>query len=169
MEAEYGLNDLGTRPRATTVWKGDWDSFKRRIKAAGILRGFQEALRKGEKLADAGIMTAKEIKTESTKWSEELVQTSETLAAILLLSLESTKRPQQSIVINRDVNQQENGVLMWAELIRHFEKGSKEMRVSALRRDFETDMLKTGEHPNELYGRLVAVNSKLKSLGSGYK
>ncbi len=58
---------------------------------------------------------------------------------------------------------------MWAELIKHFEKGSKEMRVSALRRDFETDMLKTGEHPNELYGRLVAVNSKLKSLGSGYK
>ncbi len=40
--------------------------------------------------------------------------------------------------------------------------------MSALRRDFEVDALKTDEHPNELYGRLVAVNSKLKGLGSGY-
>ncbi len=87
---------------------------------------------------------------------------------MLLLSLEETTGPQRSLIINRDVETEENGILMWADLIKHFEKGSKEIRVSALRRDFEVDALKTDEHPNELYGRLVAVNSKLKGLGSGY-
>ncbi len=59
----------------------------------------------------------------------KLKQQSRKLAAMLLLSLEETTGPQRSLIINRDVETEENGILMWADLIKHFEKGSKEIRV----------------------------------------
>ncbi len=168
MEAEDGLNGLGMKSSTTTVWKGDWESFKRRMKAAGILHGFQKALKEGETLAAAETLTTKEMKKETAKWSEDLEDRSEKLAAILLLSLESTRGPQQSVVVNRSVDEEDNGILMWADLIRHFERGSREIRMATLQREWETSELNVNEHPNELYGRLVAINSKLKSLGAGY-
>ncbi len=158
----------GMKPSSVITWNDDWDSYKRRMRAAGILNGFRVALRKGETLASEGTLTVKETKLETTKWSEGLEESSEKLAAVLLLSLESTRGPQQSIVINRSSSEEENGILMWADLIRHFEKGSKEIRMSELQRNWEMNEAKPDEHPNELYGRLIAINSKLKSLRAGY-
>ncbi len=158
----------GMKPNTSIMWNGDWDSYKRRIRAAGILNRFQKALRKGETLASKGTLTEKETKLETTKWSEDLEESFERLAAVLLLSLESTRGPQQSIVINRSSGEEENGILIWADLIRHFEKGSREIKMSELQRNWETNEAKPDEHPNELYGRLIAINSKLKSLGAGY-
>ncbi len=109
-----------------------------------------------------------EVKPGTAEWSEDLEESSERLAAVLLLSLESTKGPQQSIVINRSSNEEENGILMWAELIRHFERGSKEIQMTELQRNWETNEVRSEEHPSKLYGRLIAINSKLKGLGAGY-
>ncbi len=151
------------KPSAIIQWRGDWESYKRRMKAAGILNGLQMALKKGEILA-----SVREATEEKDKWSVDLIESSERLAAVLLLSLESTKGPQQSIIINRCSSEEENGVRMWADLIKHFEKGSVDIRKSDLQRDWETNVARLGEHPNELFGRLITINSKLKNLGAGY-
>ncbi len=84
------------------------------------------------------------------------------------MSLESSKGPQQSIIINRHSNEQINGIKMWAGLVRHFERGSVDMKKSNLQRDWETNVANLGEHSNELYGRLIAINGKLMSLSAGY-
>ncbi len=144
-------------------WRGDWDSYKTRMEAAGILNGLQNALKKGEQLA-----TKDPNKEEEKELYDDPVESSERLAAVLLLSLEPTKGPQQSIVMNRCSEEKHDGVRMWADLIRHFEMGSVDLRKSDLQRDWETNVIKPGEHPNELYSRLIAINSKLRALGSGY-
>ncbi len=168
MEAEDGYEKSGMKTSTMTAWQGDWASFKRRLKAAGILNGIQEAMQMGDTLASKGAIPMKNQEEEVEKWNKKLVQQSERLAALLLLSLESTKGPQQSLVINRSMGTEENGVLMWADLVRHFEKSSKELRMSALQKEWERNTLKAGEHPNELYGRLVTINSKMEGLGGGY-
>ncbi len=156
------------KPSSVITWNGDWDSYKRRMRAAGILNGLQKALKRGEALASKGIVTEKETKEQVTEWPEDMKESSEKLAAVLLLSLESTRGPQQSIVVNRSSTEEENGILMWADLVRHFEKGSVELKMSDLQKEWEENEVKRGEHPNELYGRLIAINSKLKNLGAGY-
>ncbi len=50
-----------------------------------------------------------------------------------------------------------DGIMVWADLIRHFERRSTELRKLDLRRDWENCMIKLGELPNEFYGRLVAL------------
>ncbi len=57
--------------------------------------------------------------------------------------------------------------LRCGHLIRHFEKGSTELRKLDLRRDWENCTIKLGEHPSEFYGRLIALNSKMESMSAG--
>ncbi len=84
------------------------------------------------------------------------------------MSLEQSTRPQQSIIINRHSNELVNGIKMWVDLVRHFEKGFIDIRKSNLQREWETNVASMGEHPSQLYGRLIAINSKLINLGAGY-
>ncbi len=100
--------------------------------------------------------------------TNELKIKSEKLAHILLLMLESTRGTQQSIVVNRTRGKRTNGVEMWADLIRHFEKGSKEVRMSVLHGDWESRRLMDDEHPNDLYGRLININAQLEGLDTEY-
>ncbi len=167
MEAEDGF-DLSAKKTAMTAWRGDWASYKRQLKAIGILNDVRDALKLGETTASKERVPMEDLKDELGKWDEKMVQQSERLGALLLLSLDSTKGPQQSLVVNRSAGMEDNGVLMWADLVRHFERSSKEVRVSVLQKDWEQNTLAAGEHQNELYGRLVATNSKLKGLGVGY-
>ncbi len=53
MEAEDGF-DPSIRKNTTTAWRGDWASFKRRLRAAGTLNGIRDAMRLGEALAAKG-------------------------------------------------------------------------------------------------------------------
>ncbi len=168
MEAAYGYEKSNMKTSTVTAWQGDWASFKRRFKAVSILNGTQEAMRVGEALASKGAVPIETTKVEMDERNEKLEQQSERLAAMLLLSLEGTKGPQQSLVINRYVGMEENDILMWADLIRHFEMSSREVRMSALQKEWEKSTLEAGEHPNELYGRLIATSSKLKGLNAGY-
>ncbi len=168
MEAEDGLKGLAMKSNTIIAWQGDWESFKRRLKATGILNGTKKAMQKGEELAVKQKTQSKIVKEEADDWNENLVDQSERLAAILLLALEGTKVPQQSIVINRSVGTESNGIQMWADLIKHFEMSSREVRMSALLKEWERCTLKEGEHPNELYGKLTAINSKLEALNAGH-
>ncbi len=169
METEDGSGNPKMSAKPTIARQVDWASFKRRIKAAGIFSGIKETLKMGEEIAANGITPRQDPKIEAEKWEEhELQNQSEKLAALLLLSLDMTNGPQQSLVINRSEETENNGILMWSDLIKHFEKASKEVRMSTWQKDWEHEILKTGEHPNELYGRLIMINSKLKGLDAGY-
>ncbi len=156
-------NEKALKPNASITWNRDWDSYKRRMKAAGILNGFQKALKKGEALASK---SKKEEEVE--KWPEDIVESSERLAAVLVLSLESTRGPQQSIVVNRSSAEEEDGISMWADLVRHFEKGLVDLKIADLQKEWEMEAMRQNEHPSELCGRLVAINSKLKNLRVGF-
>ncbi len=157
-----------TRRATITAWRNDWASFKRRFRAAGTLNGVKQAMKLGEALAAKGVIPIEDLKEEQREWSEGTLAQSERLAALLLLALDSTTGPQQSLVINRNTGMEDNGIAMWADLIRHFERGSKEIRMSTLQKEWEQSVLKVGEHPHELYGRLLATNSKLTELGVGH-
>ncbi len=143
-------------------WGGEWTSFRKRFKAAANLNGVRDALKAGELSA-----SDEETKIDAGLQKKATLQ-SERLAALLILSLEPTKGPQRSIVVNTSVEEEEDGVLMWARLVRHFEKSTREIRLAALLQEWEGETLGVEEHPDELHGRLVAMNSKLASLGEGY-
>ncbi len=64
----------------------------------------------------------------------EMEELSERLATVLVWSLESTVGPQQSIVVNRKLGAEDGGISMWADLIRHFEKGSTDLRKVATKK-----------------------------------
>ncbi len=162
MEAEDGSAYL---TKATvTSWKGDWSSFKQRFRAAGNLNGIREALRAGELLASGDAAQKEEdIKTGV----EKLAHQSEKLAALLVLALEPTKGPQRSLVINVKAGEEDNGVQMWANLIKHFETSTREVRIASLLQQWEKEELRPSEHPDELHGRLTATNSKLVKPGRG--
>ncbi len=93
---------------------------------------------------------------------------SERLAALLVLALEPTKGPQRSLVVNTSTGDEDDGVLMWANLIKHFETSTRETRIASLLQLWEREALRQGEYPDELYGRLTAINSRLAGLGEEY-
>ncbi len=112
MEAGDGSTSLG---KATvTNWQGDWSSFKKRFSAAGSLNGVRDALRAGE------LASGDTAHFEDSKVAERAAHQSERLDALLILALELTKGPQRSLVVNRKTCEEDNGVLMWANLIKHF-------------------------------------------------
>ncbi len=129
------------------------------MKAAGTMNGLRPAMDIGEKLAVNG-----HEKEEPYQFQDQ-DEPSRKLAAILVWSLESTVGPQQSIVVNRRIGTEDDGIRMWVELIRHFEKGSADLRKIDLHQNWENCVMKLGEHPNVFYGRLEAINSKLANLG----
>ncbi len=132
--------------------------FKREMLAAGTLSGLKPALKLSEEVAAQG-----HEKLEICHGAE-MTQLSEKLAAILVLALGSTMGPQQSIVVNREAGKEDDGISMWADLIRHFEKGSMDLRKMDLHKSWENIKMDMGEHPNVFYGKLVAVSSKLAKL-----
>ncbi len=125
------------RSNVSITWNGDWESYKRGMEATGILNGLEEALVRGEELARGEAKTEPTAEADGEAKPVELTITSKKLAAILLLSLESTKGPQQSIAVNRRWGEEYDGIRMWADLIRHFERGSTELRKLDLRREWE--------------------------------
>ncbi len=137
------------------------------MEANGILNGLEQALVKGEELARDKTKSEPPTETDGEARSEKLRETSKRLACILLLSLESTEGPQYSIAVNRRWGEECDGIKMWADLIRHFERGSTELRKLDLRRDWENCTIKLREHPSEFYGRLIALNSKMESMSTG--
>ncbi len=156
-----GLTTLG---KATvTSWQGDWSSFKKRFRAAGNLNGVRDALRAGELLAsrDTGHI-------EESKMAGKVAHQSERLAALLVLALEPTKGAQRSLVVNTSTSDEDNGVLIWANLIKYFETSTRETRIASLLQLWERETLKQSEHPDELYGCLTAINSRLAGLGEEY-
>ncbi len=59
------MNIESMRQNTAVQWRGDWDSFKRRMTAAGIMNGFEQALNKGEAMASIRL-------TESASIDEEV-------------------------------------------------------------------------------------------------
>ncbi len=59
-------------------------------------------------------------------------------------------------------------MLMWANLIKHFETSTREVRIASLLQHWEREDLDPSEHPDELYGRLTNINSKPEGLGEGH-
>ncbi len=51
MVSENRVNVEPMRQNTAVQWRGDWESFKCRMMAAGIMNGFQQALNKGEVMA----------------------------------------------------------------------------------------------------------------------
>ncbi len=150
-------------------WKGDWLSFKRRMTSVGYFSDVQQATDEGEKAA----LISKTDSTQSgepeeNKMTNKLKNQSERLAHMLLLTLESTRGTQPSIVVNQTRENRSNGIDMWVDLIRHSEKGSSEVRMSVLHKDWESSKFMDNEHPNDLYGRLIHINGQLDGLGAGY-
>ncbi len=83
-------------------WKGDWLSFKRRMTSVGYFSDVQQATDEGEKAA----LISKTDSTQSgepeeNKMTNKLKNQSERLAHMLLLTLESTRGTQPSIVVNQ--------------------------------------------------------------------
>ncbi len=66
------------RQNTTVQWRGDWESFKRRMTAVGIMNGFQQTLNKGEARASIRL-TESIVKDEEENWSYDLVVSSERL------------------------------------------------------------------------------------------
>ncbi len=178
MKAEHGFKVSGAdaepdyKPEAVDCpppmgktmvgWRGEWTSSRKRFKAAANLNGVGDALRAGELKAND------EEKHMDEGLRKKATLQSERLAALFILSLESTKGPQRSIIVNTSAKEEEDGVLLWARLIKHFEKSTREIRLATLLQEWESETLGVEEHPDEFHGCLIAMNSKLTSLGEGY-
>ncbi len=157
-------------------WQNDWNKFKRIFKATGQLNGIAEALRYGEFLAnEANIEKAKleisdeiaakvENVTHSDTLKRKALEQSPKLVALLTLAMANSVGAQQSIVMD-ELENDEDGVTAWAKLIKHFEQSTKEVRVEHLLHQWENDTLRPGEHPDELYGRLMATKRRLEKHG----
>ncbi len=123
MVSENRIVNMSQTGSYTSVqWRGDWELFKREMLAAGTLSGLKPALKLSEEVA------AQDHEKLEICHEAEMTQLSERLAAILVLALGSTMGPQQSIVVNREAGKEDDGISMWADLIRHFEKGSVDLR-----------------------------------------
>ncbi len=169
MEADYGFNvgKESTRPACKVMhWQDGRKKFKRVFKATGQLNGIADALRYGECLAnEANTENLKEedkdyLQTFKTKALEQSTK----LAALLTLAIANSAGAQQSIVMD-ELENDEDGVTAWAKLIKHFEQSTQEVRIENLLHQWESESLKMGEHPDELYGRLTAMNSRLEKHG----
>ncbi len=72
----------------------------------------------------------------------------------MVLTLGETLGMQQSIVME-ETEVEGDGVSMWANMISHFECRTMQLNVIKLLNEWENETLKIGEHPDELYTRLV--------------
>ncbi len=91
MEAEDGF-----QPSKTVTWKGDWDLFKRKFRAAARLSGTDSAIKLAEKLV-RGEDLATLVKEDDKLTREGLAQSSK-LQAKLVLSLIDTVGAQQALL-----------------------------------------------------------------------
>ncbi len=59
-----------SRPFNPVTWNGDWDSFKRRVRATAVMSGLKKALQLGEELASQGSVKidVTEVESKSLKW-----------------------------------------------------------------------------------------------------
>ncbi len=167
MEAGYGFSGCneGSRLGCKVVhWQNDWHKFKRVFKAAGRLNGIAEALRYGEMLA----CQSKNLKNEVDDGPDEL-QTKALgqfpkLAALLTSAISNSEGAQQSIVMD-ELENDEDGITAWMKLIIHFEQSTQEVRVENLLHQWENEVLLANEHPDQLYGRLYLMKTRLEKLG----
>ncbi len=65
LEAANGFEKSEIKTNTITAWHGDWASFKRRLRAAGILNGVRDAMRAGEDLAENGAVISENVKDEA--------------------------------------------------------------------------------------------------------
>ncbi len=96
-------------------WKGDWLSFKRRMISVGYFSDVQLAMDEDEKAALKNKTNSTQSgELKASKMTNKTKNRSERLAHMLLLTLESTRGTQQSIVVNRIKETRTNGIEMWA-------------------------------------------------------
>ncbi len=86
------------------------------------------------------------------------------LAAVLTLAISNSQGVQQSIVLDELENDQD-GITAWTKLIVHFEHSTKEVRIENLLHKWENELLLANEHPDQLYGRLCLMKTRLEKLG----
>ncbi len=145
MEAEDGfsIEKESSRPGCKIVhWQNDWNKFKRVFKVTGQLNGIADALRYGEMVANGA--NTENIKVEDYrlgKLKTRAVERSPKLAALLTLAIANSVGAQQSIVMN-ELENDEDGVMAWAKLIKHFERSTQDIRIEYLLHQWENEALK---------------------------
>ncbi len=168
MEADYGfsMGKESSRPGCNVVhWNNDWHKFKRLFKATGRLNGIAEALKYAEILVTkASTNVEGETDIEQEKLQLKAIGQSPRLAALLTLAIANSEGAQQSIIMD-ELENDEDGITAWIKLITHFEQSTQEVRVDNLLYQWENEVLQTEEHPDQLYGRLTSMRTKLQNLG----
>ncbi len=153
-----------------TKWNGDWESDKQKFEAAAELSGLAAATRVGQLVADGKIAwphNEEETYEPKTEWDQDIHRAkmkSTRLASILILSLIDTVGVQNSIVTDR-LRHQKDGVRAWADLIVHFEKTSEDLRIESLIQKWDAAQLTPGQHPDQLWSKLAAINQNLNKFG----
>ncbi len=85
----------------------------------------------------------------------------------LTLSLIHTVGPQQAL-LESGVEDDEDGTMALARLIKHFEYTTKELRILELLEKWQRETLRTGEDPSLLYTKLLNLQRQLSSLGEDF-
>ncbi len=165
MEAGDGFQP-SENGEATTVrtvpWQGNWGKFKQKFEAAAYLCGIGEVVAIGQAVAE-GKTEWPTTTEEGPKENVRATRQSQRLASMPILSLIGTIEVQQSIVTDR-LRHSKNGVRAWAELINHFERSSKDLKVEQLFCKWDAAQLGQGEHPDQLWARLSSIRESLIQL-----
>ncbi len=148
----------GYEPFKMVTWKGVWDLFKRKFKAAARLSGMGRAIKLAEKLAEGQDLAV--LMKEAELLTKEGLAQSSRLQAKLMLCLIDTVGAKQAFLESGEDNDKD-GVGVWTRLVRHFEFATKGLRARELHHQWARETLQPGEHP----ARLVSVQRQMARIG----